>query len=104
MLSIHTCIAGKSAIITDLSARALPADVVWIDLFNGDAAEVALVERATGLHVPTLTELSEIESSSRLRVEKGVLYLSTPAVFRTESSSGVGTSPPSRTAFEKRSA
>jgi Mg2+ and Co2+ transporter CorA len=56
MLSAHTCIADKSAIITDLSA--LPADVVWVDLFNGDAAEVAFIERATGLHVPTLTNLS----------------------------------------------
>jgi magnesium transporter len=82
MLSAHTCIADKSAIITDLSA--LPADVVWVDLFNGDAAEVAFIERATGLHVPTLTDLSEIESSSRLRVEKGALYLSTPIVFRTK--------------------
>ena len=84
MLSAHTCIAGNSATISDLSAPALPADVVWIDVYNGDAAEVAFVERATGLHIPTLTELSEIESSSRLRVDKGALYLSTPLVYRTE--------------------
>jgi magnesium transporter len=84
MLCVHTCIADKSVTITDLSAPALPADVVWIDLFNGDPAEVTFIERSTGLHVPTLTELSEIESSSRLRVEKGALYLSTPLVLRTE--------------------
>jgi magnesium transporter len=84
MLSVHTCIADKSATITDLSAPALPADVVWVDLLNGDPAEVAFIERSTGLHVPTLMELSEIESSSRLRVEKSALYLSTPLVLRTE--------------------
>jgi magnesium transporter len=39
-----------------------------------------------------LTELSEIESSSRLRVEKDALYLSTPIVFRTESGEPVTTS------------
>jgi magnesium transporter len=84
MLSVHTCIAGTSTAISDLSMPALPADVVWIDVFNGDAAEVAFLERATGLHVPTLTELSEIESSSRLRVDKGALYLSTPLIYRSE--------------------
>jgi len=92
MLSAHTCIAGKSANFTDLSAPALPADVVWIDVLNADAAEVAFIERTTGLHVPTLTELSEIETSSRLRVEKGALYLSTPLVYRTELDEPITTS------------
>jgi len=85
MLALHTCAARESTAVTDLSASALPAGVVWVDLLNGNEAEVGFVERATGLHVPTLTELSEIESSSRLRVEMGVLYLSTPIVFRDES-------------------
>src|SRR5262249_20374382 len=83
MLTVHTC-ASRSTPITDLSGSTLPASVVWIDLFDGDTAEVDFVERATGLHVPTLTELSEIESSSRLRIENDVLYLSTPIVYRTE--------------------
>ena len=85
MLALHTCAAHKSMEAADLSAAALPASVVWVDLLDADAAEVEFVERATGLHVPTLKELSEIESSSRLRVEMGVLYLSTPIVFRDES-------------------
>jgi magnesium transporter len=81
MLTVHTCVAGKSAAVSDLAVSGLPADVVWIDVMNGDAAEVAFVERATGLHVPTLRELSEIESSSRLRVQKEALYLSAPMIF-----------------------
>src|SRR5260370_29452292 len=85
MLALHTCAAHKSTDVADLSASTLPASVVWVDLLNADEAEVGFVERATGLHVPTLTELSEIESSSRLRVEMGVLYLSTPIVYRDES-------------------
>jgi magnesium transporter len=84
MLNIHTCIAGKGAAIPELSSRVLPADVLWVDILNGDAAEVAFIERATGLHVPTLNELGEIESSSRLRVDKDALYLSTPFVYRTD--------------------
>ena len=47
-------------------------------------AEIAFVERATGLHLPSLKELSEIESSSRLRAVNDALYLSTPMVLRGE--------------------
>src|SRR5260370_31699114 len=85
MLALHTCAAHTSMDVADLSASALPARVAWVDLLNADEAEVGFVERATGLHVRTLTELSEIESASRLRVEMGVLYLSTRIVYRDES-------------------
>jgi len=91
MLIVHTCSASNGAPIADLSASTLPANVVWIDLFDGDAAEVDFVERATGLHVPALSEISEIETSSRLRVEDDVLYLSTPIVYRSESGEAVTT-------------
>jgi magnesium transporter len=66
----------------DLEASTLPEGVVWIDLYDGTPAEIAFVERTTGLHVPSLAELSEIESSSRLYSEGTALYLSTPIVFR----------------------
>lgn len=91
MLNVHTCIAEKDGKIADLSAATLPAGVVWIDLCNGDAVEIAFVERATGLHVPGLTELSEIESSSRLRTVKETLYLSTPMVMRGDTGEPVTT-------------
>lgn len=63
-------------------AAILPDDIVWVDLLKPSSGERALVERCTGLHLPTLAELSEIESSSRLRADDGVLYLSAPAVHR----------------------
>jgi magnesium transporter len=51
---------------------------VWLDLLEGDDSQRSLVERLTGLRVPSLHDLSEIESSSRLANERGVLYLSAP--------------------------
>ena len=92
MLALHSCAADKGIAVPDLSASALPAAVVWIDLLDASEAEVGFVERATGLHVPTLTELSEIETSSRLRSENDVLYLSTPLVSRIASGEPVTTS------------
>ena len=82
MLLLHTDSGQVSEPSGDLHRAALPPDVVWIDLLQPSAGEIAFVERTTKLRLPTLDELSEIESSSRLRTEDGVLYLSAPLVHR----------------------
>src|ERR1700730_3600478 len=82
----------RSATGTDLGGTdpggtdsGLAPDTVWIDLLRPEAGEIALVEGATGLKVPTLEELSEIETSSRLRAADGALYLSAPFVYNADS-------------------
>jgi magnesium transporter len=80
MLVLHSANGDAHDAPTDLTAAAMPPDVVWIDLLKPSSAETAFVERTTGLHVPTFADLSEIESSSRLRAQDSVLYLSAPAV------------------------
>lgn len=67
------------------AAARLPEAVVWVDLVMPDESEVELVEYMTGLDMPSLEDLSEIESSSRLRAENGVLYLSAPLLHRGDS-------------------
>jgi magnesium transporter len=52
----------------------------WIDLLQPTAEEVDRIRAATGLRIPTETQISEIESTSRLGFEKGIFYLSTPLV------------------------
>src|SRR5450432_3243964 len=54
------------------------SEATWIDLCGATDEERAAVERATGLRVPTENAIREIESSSRVFVEGGALYLSTP--------------------------
>ncbi len=53
--------------------------IIWIDLLDPSPTEVASVETLIGAKLPSLGALSEIESSSRLRNEDGVLYMSTPS-------------------------
>jgi magnesium transporter len=65
-------------------ARTLPPEVIWIDLLNPTNEEKAFVEKRTHIRVPSLDALSEIESSSRLLVDSGILYLSTPLVAQGE--------------------
>ena len=83
MLILHNC-ASATGTPADLAAARLTPDTIWIDLCKGTAEEIAFVERVTGLHVPDVAELSEIESSSRLYTDNGALYLSTPIVSRSE--------------------
>jgi magnesium transporter len=76
MLAFHPTPASEGG--------APPADVVWIDLLNGAEAEIRLIEDHTGLTLPTLAQLSEIEQSSRQAIDDGVLRLSTPVVARAD--------------------
>src|SRR6266568_5818915 len=66
----------------DLGDAAAMRDAVWIDLLNPSPSETAFVERMTGLRLPSVADLSEIETSSRLRAQNGILYLSSPLVYR----------------------
>jgi magnesium transporter len=56
----------------------------WMDLFNPTPEETARVSRECGIQVPTQESLQEIESSSRLRAEDSVLYVSMPTALEDE--------------------
>jgi magnesium transporter len=53
---------------------------VWVDLLNASEAEAAEAAEETGLEAPSREALSEIESSSRVFVDDGVLRLSMPLI------------------------
>jgi magnesium transporter len=74
-----------------LAGAQLPKDVVWIDLMKPDPAEIAFVEEATKLAMPSMDDLSEIENSSRLRAERNALYVNAPLIHRAESDDPVAT-------------
>ncbi len=84
MLALYDCAAGRQPPAADLSRASLPPDILWIDILNGSEAEIAFVEKMTGLRLPTLQDLSAIESSSRLHSENGALYLSAPLIYRAD--------------------
>jgi magnesium transporter len=58
-------------------------DASWIDLIDPTPTEISAFEKAFGLRVPTKEELSEIETTSRLRVEHGALYMTAPLILAT---------------------
>jgi magnesium transporter len=60
------------------------SSATWVDLVDPTEAEIAAFEKAFALRVPTKAALAEIETTSRLRTEKDVLYLTAPLVFAAE--------------------
>jgi magnesium transporter len=62
-------------------ARTSLSQCTWIDLVDPTDEERAAVERAFGLRVPTRDELREIETSSRLQIEDGTLYMTAPLIL-----------------------
>jgi magnesium transporter len=77
MLNAH---AAESA-----DARPQSAKPVWIDLLDPTPEEIARVAADTGIRVPSRASLQEIETSSRLRAEGQVLYVSMPLALQDES-------------------
>ena len=73
---------GRPSVV--VSAEADVEGSAWLALLDPTDGERALAERLTGLRMPTRQDVEEIESSSRVFVEDGTFYLSTPLVRRTE--------------------
>ncbi|HTH96048.1 MAG TPA: magnesium transporter CorA family protein [Stellaceae bacterium] len=62
----------------------LDSHAVWIDLIDATPEERKYVEQCTGLYIPTMEDLSEIETSSRLYVEDGAVFMSTPLLVASD--------------------
>jgi magnesium transporter len=56
----------------------------WVDLVDPTPEEIARVENAFGISIPSRDNLLEIEASSRLRAHDGILYLSAPLISGTD--------------------
>ncbi len=56
----------------------------WLDLIEPTEAELELASRLTGLRIPRRADLEEIETSSRMSMERDTFYLSMPLVRRVD--------------------
>src|SRR5271168_3870478 len=74
MLSAHIAKSGNAG-----SQSAKP---FWVDLYNPTSGEIARVAAESGIRVPSRESLQEIETSSRLRVDGQVLYVSMPLALQ----------------------
>ena len=81
----------SAAGVKEISAYAAEASTVvqaalWIDLLNPSREEERVVELALGGEIPTREEMQEIETSSRLYEENGVLFMTTTVLINADTS------------------
>lgn len=65
-------------------APALVQAALWIDLLNPTDEEEHVVEQALGGEIPTREEMQEIETSSRLYEEDGVLFMTATVLVNAD--------------------
>src|ERR1700689_5008453 len=76
MLNAHS---AKSSDVRSQSAKPF-----WIDLLNPTSDEIARVAAESGIRVPSRESLQEIGTSSRLRADGQVLYVSMPLAIQDQ--------------------
>ena len=59
-------------------------NATWVDLLDPTEAERSAFEQAFGLRVPTKEQIAEIETTSRLRIEHDVLYMTAPLLHAAD--------------------
>ena len=79
MLRVFTT-GGNLPQTVDAAVGDLPAGTVWIDLIDPSRDEELMIERVTGIEVPTALEMAEIEHSSRLYVANGAVTMTVTLV------------------------
>ncbi len=87
MLVFNECAGLKGEVVTDFTTTSIPDGVMWVDLLAPTAEEIAFIEKIASLQLPTYDDLIEIESSSRLYVEKGAIFMSAPLIYKATSGS-----------------
>ena len=86
-ISVYPSVTQRQPMdVAELTA-AVVENAVWIDLLRATPGEVAVVERALGIALPTREDMREIESTSRLYCEDGARFMTTPLLHSTESDS-----------------
>ena len=71
--------------LADASLKEFPREVIWIDLVRPTDDEKNLVEKRTGVNIPSVEALSEIESSSRLARQEIARRFRTGGLLQQES-------------------
>lgn len=84
MLSIYISHARGLARTEASGTQLIPDNAIWVDLLEPSIEEERMVERQLKLEVPSREEMREIETSSRLYEENGILYMTATVAAKLE--------------------
>ena len=84
MITSYGIDGGRTFRRTLETGQLLPEGTVWIDMLHPTEDERAAIAGIVGIDLPTHEEMKEIEVSSRLYVENGSIYLTTPVITQAD--------------------
>lgn len=84
MITVYSRINGRVIEQPLAAGEPLPDGAVWIDLLRPEDDERSTVAAALGCELPTREEMREIEASSQVYVEDGVIYLTASVIARAD--------------------
>jgi len=87
MLTVYTPSGAETRPVpagADGSAAEIGRNAVWVDLFDPSDAERAAVEKALGIALPSYEDIHEIEASSRLYEENGILFATATVISKAD--------------------
>lgn len=75
---------SRSPVTIDPEAGRLSPEINWIDAFRPTPVEMSFLEKMMNARIPTMADLVEIETSSRLAIEDQSVIMSLPAFVKDE--------------------
>lgn len=85
MIKLYDKVGHPDEIAFDFADSTLPDETVWIDLHDATHDELQFVERVVQLSLPGDDNLTDLQTSSRLRLDGDTFQVFTPVLFRDES-------------------
>ncbi len=82
MMKFYDNVGACDEVKPDLAAASLPPEVVWLDLHDATAPEIAFVQRVVGLSLPDDESLTDLQTTARLRLDGDTFQVFTPVLFR----------------------
>lgn len=84
---IIACRRGKKFYLEEVteSNKQILKEAIWIDLIKPTSEEELLVEQSLNFDIPSVEEMREIELSSRLYKENGVVFMTATMIAQSES-------------------
>lgn len=84
-MMILYCVDNQRIVVhASTAADPVPANVVWIDLYNPTREEELAAENFLGIAIPTREEMGEIEISNRLYQENGAQFMTATLVTKMD--------------------
>jgi magnesium transporter len=84
VITVHCRVEDRVVSLVMPPSGVFPDGAVWVDLLNPTPEEQAFIASSFHLVLPSVEEMREIETSSRLYVEDDAVFMTTSVIFQAD--------------------